>query len=458
MPDPSPTAVPAAISGIDVMRGVGAVRAKGFWADAWERVLRRPGAVFGLCWIGVVAFFAVFAPLIANRSFLVMWLGQCCSQVADKLVFILLVALMDELHAGPRLISVALAMHTAPNVLFGAAAGVLVDRLDKQAVMVASNVARAALVLALGAWGTLDPVVAIALAFLVSSTAQPFIPAEAAAVPLVVGRDHILAANSVFAATMIGSIIVAFTLGEPLLQALGIPLMAVAIAAGFLASTAFLAGMRYATPDDRAPREGGFWAQLREGMAFIAASPNVRRTLTLQVVLFAMFAATCILAILFAKAELKTNFSWLLAAAGAGMAVGAGLVGQRGAAWDREKLIVGGFAAVAVALGGLPFLPNGRPMWAFAAAGVIGLGAALAAVPLQTKLTEAVDERLRGKVFGAQNMALNAATTLPLAGIGFVVEAVGLRPVLLATGGLMAIAAGWAWVTRGGSKANVTHD
>ena len=59
-------AVPAAISGIDVMRGVGAVRAKGFWADAWERVLSRPGAVFGLCWIGVIAFFAVFGPVIAN--------------------------------------------------------------------------------------------------------------------------------------------------------------------------------------------------------------------------------------------------------------------------------------------------------------------------------------------------------------------------------------------------------
>ncbi|MFN9958226.1 MAG: hypothetical protein ACK55I_34415, partial [bacterium] len=48
------------------MRGVGAVRAKGFWADAWERVLRRPGAVAGLCWISAVAFMAVFAPLIAN--------------------------------------------------------------------------------------------------------------------------------------------------------------------------------------------------------------------------------------------------------------------------------------------------------------------------------------------------------------------------------------------------------
>ena len=58
--------VPAAISGIDVMRGVGAVRAKGFWADAWERVLSRRGAVFGISWISVVAFFAVFAPFVAN--------------------------------------------------------------------------------------------------------------------------------------------------------------------------------------------------------------------------------------------------------------------------------------------------------------------------------------------------------------------------------------------------------
>ena len=55
-----------AISGIDMMRGVGAQAAKGFWADAWERVLRRRGAVFGLAWISVVAFFAVFAPIIAS--------------------------------------------------------------------------------------------------------------------------------------------------------------------------------------------------------------------------------------------------------------------------------------------------------------------------------------------------------------------------------------------------------
>jgi peptide/nickel transport system permease protein len=57
---------PRAISGIDAMRGVGAVQAKGFWADAWDRVVGRFGARVALAWIAVVAFFAVFGPVVAN--------------------------------------------------------------------------------------------------------------------------------------------------------------------------------------------------------------------------------------------------------------------------------------------------------------------------------------------------------------------------------------------------------
>ncbi len=59
-------AVPSAVSGVEIMRGVGAQEAKGFWADAWDRVRRRPGAMCGLVWISLMGFFAVFAPLIAN--------------------------------------------------------------------------------------------------------------------------------------------------------------------------------------------------------------------------------------------------------------------------------------------------------------------------------------------------------------------------------------------------------
>lgn len=57
---------PAAVSGVQLAQGVGVQEAKGFWEDAWSNVLRRRGAVFGLVWVSIVGFFAVFAPLIAS--------------------------------------------------------------------------------------------------------------------------------------------------------------------------------------------------------------------------------------------------------------------------------------------------------------------------------------------------------------------------------------------------------
>jgi peptide/nickel transport system permease protein len=62
----STVGAPAAISGIDVMRGVGAQEAKSFWADAWDRVIVRRGAQFAILWIGLVAFLAIFAPVLAS--------------------------------------------------------------------------------------------------------------------------------------------------------------------------------------------------------------------------------------------------------------------------------------------------------------------------------------------------------------------------------------------------------
>jgi peptide/nickel transport system permease protein len=60
------SSAPAAISGIEVMRGVGAQEAKSFWADAWDRVIVRAGARFALVWIGLVAILAIFAPVLAS--------------------------------------------------------------------------------------------------------------------------------------------------------------------------------------------------------------------------------------------------------------------------------------------------------------------------------------------------------------------------------------------------------
>lgn len=55
-----------AVTGVHLMQGIGHRPAEGFWTEAWRQVFKRPGAVAGIVWVGLVAFFAVFAPLIAN--------------------------------------------------------------------------------------------------------------------------------------------------------------------------------------------------------------------------------------------------------------------------------------------------------------------------------------------------------------------------------------------------------
>jgi peptide/nickel transport system permease protein len=57
---------PEAVTGVQLAQGIGHLPTQGFWAEAWGQVLKRPGAILGLTWVAIVAFFAIFAPFIAS--------------------------------------------------------------------------------------------------------------------------------------------------------------------------------------------------------------------------------------------------------------------------------------------------------------------------------------------------------------------------------------------------------
>ena len=60
------------VTGVQLARGIAVPEAKGFWAEAWGQVLRRPSALAAMVWLGVIGFFAVFAPVVASGHPLVM--------------------------------------------------------------------------------------------------------------------------------------------------------------------------------------------------------------------------------------------------------------------------------------------------------------------------------------------------------------------------------------------------
>lgn len=61
------------VTGVQLAQGIGHRPAQGFWTEAFGQVMKRPAAVVGFIWIAIVAFFAIFAPLIASGHPILSW-------------------------------------------------------------------------------------------------------------------------------------------------------------------------------------------------------------------------------------------------------------------------------------------------------------------------------------------------------------------------------------------------
>lgn len=55
-----------AVTGVQLMQGIGVRPSRGFWAEAWGQVFKSRTALVALAWIVLVSFFAVYAPVLAS--------------------------------------------------------------------------------------------------------------------------------------------------------------------------------------------------------------------------------------------------------------------------------------------------------------------------------------------------------------------------------------------------------
>jgi MFS family permease len=85
-----------------------------------------------------------FKALLKNRAFLLLWTGQIFSQVDDKVLLVMSIALLTTYRIPIKYAassdSYLMVSSTIPAILFGVAAGIFVDRYPKKQVMVVSNV------------------------------------------------------------------------------------------------------------------------------------------------------------------------------------------------------------------------------------------------------------------------------------------------------------------------------
>jgi predicted MFS family arabinose efflux permease len=398
--------------------------------------------------------------LFKDRPFMLLWGAQILSQMADKIFLTLQVTLLAQygllnlqlgswqwsLPAAERLLALLITA-TIPAVLLGSAAGIFVDRHTKRKVLVHCNLWRGVMLLVLPflpkAFGILLVVV-----LLESILTQFFAPAEQSAIPLVVKPENLVMANSLFATTMISSIVVGNAIGAPIFQLVeqfGLP-AGKEFTVGGLYIVAAVLMMQLPLKEER--QEGGQlhpWSDFKAGLKYLGQNRLVSNAMVQLTAMYAVFAAITVLAIELTQfVGLRTEqFGFLIAAAGIGMIAGAALLNAWSQQLHRKPLPLIGFLGVAFVL--LVFSMVKNLGLALALSALLGLGSVLIVVPMQTLIQQQTPESMRGKVFGFQNNVINIAITLPLVLTEVFTKRYGLTPVLVVMSVLVAATGIWTW-------------
>ena len=422
---------------------------------------------------------ASIAEVVRNRHFLKLWMAQILSQTAQQIVNFALVLQIDRITGSSTAVSGIIICFTVPAVMFAAIAGVFVERNSKKTMLVLTNLLRGVMVLAYlftdERWGVgaVLPIFYI-VTLLFSAVSQFFSPAEAAMIPLVVGRRELIAANSLFNLTLSATQLGGFVLLGPLLlgtvfhnnfSGLYLVIFVLCIAA---------AGLTYLLPQDdpgktisARRRHGetvrvaevavgateiartGFRTALEElveGWQFIRRDPVIMSAIMYWSIAIAVFMMLGTIGPGFLNRVLgldQSQLFYVLLPGGVGLVLGVLMVGRLAHPGNREAMInislLGAgltlilFALVEPVMTWVFSLSHSRPSPGLML-GIIGgltllLGVfnSFISVPAQTALQERSPEQIRARVFSAFYTISNAILIVPVLFAGALADTLGYR-------------------------------
>ncbi|HET7726200.1 MAG TPA: MFS transporter [Candidatus Limnocylindrales bacterium] len=381
--------------------------------------------------------------LLRRRDFALLWTGATLSLLGDGLTWIALVWLVLELGGGPGAVGVLVFWYTAPVVIGGLGAGVVLDRFDRRGVLIADNLVRGLAVASIPLAATFGQVTAphvLAVAAVYGLLYMLSLAGVPALIPSIVPDDELDTANAMETVSFgIGGIL-GPAVGGLLIGAAGAATVLALDALSYLAFVACLAGMRGCQPAATAAGSAGHSvrADLAAALRFVLGQPTI---LAITVLFMAFNVGEGVLLVLLpvlARDVLRVGaegYGVLAASFTGGLLLGATLVGAVRWPWPLGRSIAAaqlGAGAVLLALIGAS---------SFAAAALVLAFAGLIASPLtiwaQTIRMRLIPPDMRGRVFALLRTTMQS--TPPLGGmLGGSLLALGSVEVAIAAIALLA--------------------
>jgi MFS family permease len=386
--------------------------------------------------------------VLRNRKFLSLWIAQVVTQVGGNMVLFGLTIEVFALTGKSTSVSLLILSFLVPAVIFGAIAGVYVDRLDRRLILVTTNIARGALFLLLLVVPQEIWIICLITA-LISTLSTFFGPAEIAMIPVVVPRKQLLPANSLHIVTLQAAFFLGFALLGPLVVKISNQqVLLVLVAASYFVGAllcwtlpAYNPRVGGHSPAEALGRAGGAFRttfdQLADGVRFIIGNHSVFWPLTYLALTASLIGVLGVLGPGFATQVLglsETDFVVVVLPLGVGLIFGILVLNVYGKNFSRRRGIEAGLVALGITLLALSLV---QPIMArvqiavsllaivIAVAFAAGIAYSFVAVPAQTQLQEELPADVRGRVFGVLNMLVSIASFLPIIIVGPIADALG---------------------------------
>lgn len=225
--------------------------------------------------------------LFAHAGFMRLWAAQTVSSFGSRIAREgYAMAAILVIHASPGELGLLAALARGPGAVVGLFAGGFVDRRSRRRVMIASDLARAALILTVpaAAWlGALAMPQLYIVAALVGAASVLFEIADHAFLPSLIAREHLLDGNAKLGVTEAVAEIGGPAAAGTLFQLFTAPFAMLGTAITYLVSAAFL----FAVPACELPaeRKPSRWHRdLLAGWKAVMAEPLVRPLLGMSIV------------------------------------------------------------------------------------------------------------------------------------------------------------------------------
>lgn len=435
-----------------------------------------------------------FRTVLGNRYFLRLWLAQLLSQTIMNASNYGLIVLVANQTKSVTATGAAIVAFSLPAALFGAPAGVVVDRFDRRRVLWISNALRGlasiGFVISLFINHTAF-VPVLVLSFFTAAVGQFFAPAEGAAIPQLVHREELMSALSLFNITFwlaqglgllgLGPAILLFVpdvhIGPPRqgFDLLSVQILFLIIAACYaicmllvLSIPARRLRMRSVQSGEAAshPPQGtqlrGIWQSIVESWRFVLAD---RRLANAVLQLCLVGTATSVIATMaptFVKVffhQPENHAAVVFFPAGVGLVLGSAFTPTIAKRLRYGRTVAAGVVLLAgcVALltlvrvlaqaiqptawwGSFPYL-----VIAIVLMFLIGVSLDFINVPAQTRMQERSPDQFKGRVIALQSMLFNAATVPAVLLFGRAADSFGLPfamdalAVVMAATGLISV-------------------